>query len=103
MICDVGQVTGIRHHPYIEEELDRINAFACLPDALNKCRRAADNKSLREAQLQNAQQDEEEINGHCAVNARELYFQTRSQYGNREIAGETHQVMRLPVRERESQ
>jgi len=103
MIRNVGQVTGIRHHPYIEENLHWINAFACLPDALNECRCAADNESLREAQFQNAQQDEKEIDGHCAVDARELHFQSGSEYGNCEIADKAHQIVRLPVREGISQ
>ena len=62
MVAGVAEHGGIRHHSeYIEQDLDRIGATACLPNALYQSGGAPNDQRLGKAQLHDAKKDEEEI------------------------------------------
>jgi hypothetical protein len=75
VIGEIGQSARVRHHADdIEEHLDWIEPVASLPDALHERGGAPDHKGFRKSQIHHAQQDEEEIHRHGAVDAGQLDF-----------------------------
>ena len=99
VITQVGERAGVGHHAgYVEQDFDGVESFACLPDALHQACGAANQQRLRQAQFQHAQQNEQEIHRHGAVDAGQLHFQSRGQDGYGQVAEESHQILRLPMR-----
>ena len=53
---------GIGHHAeHIEEDFDRVQSIACMPNALHQRGRAANEQRFREAELHHTEENEKEI------------------------------------------
>ena len=100
VVAEVSERAGIGHHAgHVKQHLYGIEPFARLPYALEQRCRATDDQRLGKAQLHDAHQDEQEIHRHRAVDAWQLHLESRGQHRHRQVAGEPHQIVRLPVRQ----
>jgi len=68
-----------------------------MPATLHQAGSAANDQRLGETQLHYAEQNEQEIHRHGAVDARQLHLQSRGQDRDRQVAEKSWQVVRLPV------
>jgi hypothetical protein len=98
VIGEVRQNDGVRHHAEdVERDLDGSDLLARSRQALHQRRATANHQRFGKIQLEHAQQNEQEVHRHGAVEPGQLKFEIGGEHGDQQVAGKSRQVDTLPV------
>ena len=93
VIGEVRQHDRIGHHAEdVEQDFERNEFLPCSKQALRQGCGAAEYQRLGKVQFEHAQQDEQKVHRHGAVEAGQLNFQAGRENGDQEVADKSGQV-----------
>jgi len=82
----------------VEKGLDEAWARLRLPQALNESAETAHEECLSKGEIENADQDEQEIRGHCCLDARKPNFEDGRSHRYCHETGKSKRVFRVPMK-----
>src|SRR5215467_8217577 len=101
MVSEIGQPDRVRHHAeYVERYFGGTCYLIGSPQTLNQGCGAADKQSLRQAEFENSEKDEQKIDRHGAINAGQSNLEAGGKNCDCQITEKTQQIVAMPMAKR---